>query len=154
MQDLTPEARLAGMLAEFSPEVAAWGADCVARLRTRMPTATVMVYDNYNALAIGFAPNERPSDAVVSIAVFPRWCSLFFLKDGPRLPDPTGLLKGEGTRVRHVRLPHPAYLDDPAVVALLEAALARADPPMPDGLPGRLLIKSVSAKRRPRRPGG
>jgi len=155
MSDPTPdEVRFAGMLAKFTPEVAAWGAECVARLRARLPTATVMVYDNYNALAIGFMPNQRPSDAIVSIAVFPRWCTLCFLKDGPRLPDPQGLLKGGGVRVRHVRLPEPASLDDPAIVALLEAALAMAVPPMPDGPPGRLLIKSVSAKQRPRRPGG
>ncbi len=155
MSDPTPdEDRLTGMLAAFTPEVAAQGAYCVARLRARMPTATVMVYDNYNALAIGFMPNDRPSDAIVSIAVFPRWCTLCFLKDGPRLPDPEGLLKGAGVRVRHVRLSEPASLDDPAIVALLDSALTMAVPPMPAGPPGRLLIKSVSARRRPRRPGG
>ena len=154
MSDPTPEDRLAGMLAEFTPDVAAQGAECVARLRARMPTATVMVYDNYNALAIGFSPGERPSDAIVSVAVFPRWCTLCFLKDGPRLPDPEGLLKGGGVRVRHVRLPDPTDLDDPAIAALLDSALAMADPPMPVGPPGRLLIRSVSPNRRPRRPGG
>ena len=154
MTDATPEQRLEAMLAEFTPDVATQGAACVDRLRARMPTATVRVYDNYNALAIGFMPADRPSDAIVSIAVFPRWCTLCFLKDGPRLPDPEGLLKGGGVRVRHVRLPDPAYLDDPAVAALLDAALAMADPPLPVGTPGRLMIKSVSSKRRPRRPAG
>ena len=154
MTDYTPEDRLDRMLAEFTPDIAAQGAECVARLRVRMPTATVMVYDNYNALAIGFMPNDRPSDAILSIAVFPRWCTLCFLKDGPRLPDPERLLKGGGVRVRHVRLPDPASLDDPAIAALLDAALAMAHPPMPAGPPGRLLIRSVSPNRRPRRPPG
>ena len=154
MTDATPEQRLEAMLAEFTPDIAAHGAACVARLRARMPTATVMVYDNYNALAIGFMPADRPSDAIVSIAVFPRWCTLCFLKDGPRLPDPEGLLKGGGVRVRHVRLPDPAYLDHPAIAALLDAALAMAEPPLPVGPPGHLLIRSVSPNRRPRRPPG
>ena len=154
MSDPTPEQRLVAMLAEFTPDIAAQGAECVARLRARMPTATVMVYDNYNALAIGFVPNDRPSDAIVSVAVFPRWCTLCFLKDGPRLPDPGGRLQGGGVRVRHVRLRSPACLDDPAVAALLDAALDLADPPMPVSPPGRLLIRSVSARRRPRKPLG
>jgi len=41
-----------------------------------------MVYDNYNALVIAFSPNERPSDAIFSIALYPHWVNLFFLHDG------------------------------------------------------------------------
>jgi hypothetical protein len=62
-------------------------------MRRRLPGATELIYDNYNALAIGFGPGERSSDAVFSIAVWPRWVSLFFLR-GTRLHDPGKLLKG------------------------------------------------------------
>lgn len=149
------EQRFAAMLAEFKPNVAAQAAEMVAWMRTLLPTATVMVYDNYNALAVGFMPNTRASDAIVSLAVFPKWVTLCFLKDGPRLPDPEGLLKGAGSRVRHVRLAGgPADLEKPAIRALLDAALRLAEPPMPDGPPGTFLIKSVSPRRRPRRPAG
>jgi len=149
------ERRFADMLSEFTPDIAAQGAEAVAWLRARLPTATVMVYDSYNALAVGFAPNMRPSDAIVSLAVLPRWITLCFIKDGPRLPDPEGLLRGGGSRVRHVRLTGgPADLETPAIQALLDAALGMADPPMPDGPPGAFLIKSVSPRRRPRRPAG
>ena len=154
MSEATADQRLEAMLAEFTTDIAARAADAIGRLRARLPTATVLVYDNYNALAAGFLPNDRPSDAVVSIAVFPRWVTLCFLKNGPALPDPHGLLKGSGTRVRHLRLPEAAHLDTPAVAALLDAALAMAEPPMPIPPPGKLLIRSVSAKRRPRRPPG
>ena len=37
-------------------------------MRKRMPTATELVYDNYNFFVIGYSPTERPSDAVFSIA--------------------------------------------------------------------------------------
>ena len=154
MSEATADQRLEAMLAEFTPDIAARAADAIGRLRARLPTATVLVYDNYNALAAGFLPNDRPSDAVVSIAVFPRWVTLCFLKNGPALPDPHGLLKGSGTRVRHLRLPEAAHLDTPAVAALLDAALAMAEPPMPIAPPGKLSIRSVSAKRRPWRPPG
>jgi hypothetical protein len=36
-----------------------------------------LVYDNYNALAIGFGQTERVSDVIFSIAVYPRWVGLF-----------------------------------------------------------------------------
>jgi hypothetical protein len=43
-------------------------------LRKRIPGAAVeMVYDNYNGLVIGFGPNDKPSLAIFSIVVFPRW---------------------------------------------------------------------------------
>ena len=38
------------------------------------------VYDNYNALAIGFGPGEKASEAIFSIAVFPNAGSVFFCK--------------------------------------------------------------------------
>jgi len=41
-----------------------------------------MVYDNYNALVIGFGPNDRPSLAIFSIVLFPRWVTLCFLQGG------------------------------------------------------------------------
>ena len=72
------EERLAGFLAKFTPEIAAFAQASLFRMRARLPGAMELVYDNYNALAIGFGPTERSSDAVFSIAVFPRWVSLFF----------------------------------------------------------------------------
>jgi hypothetical protein len=43
-------------------------------------------------------------------------------------------------------------LDDPEVLALINVALNRAKVPMPAGARRKLIIKSVSAKQRPRRP--
>jgi hypothetical protein len=64
--------QLDGFLAKFTPEVDSLAHDLAARMRVRLPGATIMVYDNYNALAIGFGPTEKPSQAVLSLAVFPR----------------------------------------------------------------------------------
>ncbi|MEA3040609.1 MAG: hypothetical protein QOC65_98 [Sphingomonadales bacterium] len=143
--------QLDGFLAKFSPEVEALAHALLTRLRRRLPGATMMVYDNYNALAIGFGPSDKVSRAVVSLAVYPRWVNLFFLH-AVGLRDPEGLLKGEGSKVRHIRLTSPEAMDEPAVAALIAQAAARADPPFDPDAPGRLLIKSVQAKQRPRRP--
>jgi hypothetical protein len=148
---LNPEATLASLIARFTPDVAGCGAAVIERLRRELPSATCLVYDNYNALAVGFAPGERTSDALLSVAFYPRWVSLFFLQ-GAALPDPAGVLRGSGNVVRHIVLPAPAHLDRPEVQALIQAALASARVKLDPAAAGKLVIKSVSAKQRPRRP--
>jgi len=152
MKATSPSAQLAGFLAKFTPEVAALARRSLVTMRKRLPGAIELVYDNYNALAIGFASTERASDAVFSIAVFPRRPILCFLQTGAQLPDPDGLLHGSGTRVRHIPLESPDVLDTPAVRALMREALARADVPFDRRARRRIVIKSISAKQRPRRP--
>jgi hypothetical protein len=153
MSEAEAEAQLEAFIAKFDDEVAAAARWLVGRLRARIPGAQVLVYDNYNALAIGFGPSVRAGQAVLSLAVFPRWVTLCFLQ-GAALPDPHRLLKGAGSRVRHVRLDPPERLDAAEVQALIDAALARAEPPFDPRGDGRLVIKSVSTKQRPRRASG
>jgi hypothetical protein len=145
------ERRLAGFLAKFTPEIEAQATAIIAAMRARLPGAVMPVYDNYNALAVAFGASDRQRDLVFSIAVYPRWVSLFFAR-GVDLDDPHGALKGDGSRVRHIVLSGPQSLDEPAVADLMARALARAEPPIDPAGPGGLVIKSVSAKQRPRRP--
>lgn len=145
------EEQLAGFLAAYTPQMARLGADLIAAMRRRLPEAEALVYDNYNALAVGFSPDQRSSNAIVSIALYPRWASLFFLQ-AAGLPDPQGLLKGSGKTIRHIRIESVADLASAAMASLLEAALASARAPLDPGHRGSLTIKSVSAKQRPRRP--
>jgi hypothetical protein len=145
------EQQLAFFIGKFSPEIAGLSQSILAAMRERYPTALELVYDNYNALAIGFGPTEKPSQAIFSIAIFPKWVSLFFLQ-GKGLPDPDGILKGSGNVARHIRLPSAAALDEISVKKMMQEATARAAIPFAShGVP-RLIIKSISAKQRPRRP--
>jgi hypothetical protein len=150
-----PAKQLASFIDKFTPEIASLTKAVLAKMRARYPTALELVYDNYNALAIGFGPTERPSEAIFSIAVFPKWISLFFLqaqKASTPLPDPEKRLQGSGNVVKHIRLDSPATLDEPAVRALMQEAAARAVVPLDPRNKHRLIIKSISAKQRPRRP--
>src|SRR4030088_3475230 len=122
----SPDAQLASFLAKFTPEISASAQEILTRMRARLPGAIELVYDNYNALAIGFGPSERASEAIFSIALFPRWVSLFFLQAKGHLPDPQKLLKGNGNKVRHIVLRNPGSLDDPAIRALMDHALKAA----------------------------
>ena len=78
----------------------------------RIPGAQILVYDNYNALAIGFGPSDKAGQAILSLAVMPRWVTLCFLW-GKGLADPHGLLKGEGSRVQ-IDVPARLAYGDPA----------------------------------------
>jgi hypothetical protein len=55
----TAKAQLDGFVAKYSPEVAKLGRAAIARMRKLLRAAQVLVYDNYNALAVGFGPSER-----------------------------------------------------------------------------------------------
>jgi hypothetical protein len=48
------EQQLASFIAKFTPEVASLMHSILAKMRERYPTALELVYDNYNALAVGF----------------------------------------------------------------------------------------------------
>ncbi|HEV2851259.1 MAG TPA: hypothetical protein VHC97_00490 [Thermoanaerobaculia bacterium] len=152
MKEPSPEQQLAGFLAKYTPEIGALAEAVLAKMRDRLPGAVEMVYDNYNALVIGFGPTERVSEAILSIAVVPRWVDLCFLQAAGDLPDPEKLLLGSGKVARHVVLKDAADLDRPAVQALIAHALERAVKPIESTAPGRMVIKSISAKQRPRRP--
>jgi hypothetical protein len=150
---MTPKEQLDAFIDRFTPEVATLARRALARMRKLTPGALELVYDNYNALAIGFSPTERAGDGVFSIAVFPGHPSLFFLQ-GAKLPDPAKRLRGEGNVVRHIVIEDVALFDDHAVRRLIAVALARAKVPLDGKQRRRLIIKSISPTQRPRRPKG
>lgn len=117
-----------------------------------MPSATEPVHDNYNALVIDFGPTEKASEAVFSLALYPRYVTLFFLP-GASLPDPHKRLAGSGNVERQVRLESERTLDDRQITELIHSALLRARAPFPAKGKRKLIVKSISAKQRPRKPG-
>ena len=119
----SPSKQVAGFIARFDPAVAKLARGARTKLRKLLPTAFELVYDNYNALAIGFGPTERTSEAIVSVAVYARGVNLYFIR-GASLPDPDGLLEGDGNQGRFMRLTSASRLDDPKVIALVERAVA------------------------------
>jgi hypothetical protein len=119
-------------------------------LRRRFPTAHELVYDNYNFFVIGYCPTERPSDCIFSIAAASNGVGLCFMH-GARLPDPKKILVGSGKQTRFLRLESAAVLDRPEVKTLFKVAVAQAKASLPKTGRGKLNIRSVSAKQRPRR---
>lgn len=136
-------------LSKYSPEIATLGRAARRTMRQILPGWSEFIYDNYNALVFGFAPTDRPSDAIFSIALYPKWVRLFFLQAGPSLRDPQKLLSGTGTVVRSLVLTSAKDLDSPPVRALMAQAM-KGITPLPSKK-GSSVVRSVSARQRPRR---
>jgi hypothetical protein len=117
------------IIAKQPPEMVTLVKAVLAKLRPRFPGAVEMVYDKKRGMVLGFCPDDRASNVINSIAVYSKWINLYFF-EGDTLPDPEGLLQGEGTTVRHIRLTSADDLDRPAIKALMAEARKRADPPL------------------------
>ena len=144
------EKELGGFIDKFDPKNRALIRSCRKALRRRLPTANELVWDNYNFFVVGYSPTERPSDTVVSLAAGGSGVGLSFYR-GATLPDPHGILLGEGAQNRFIRLESAKTLTRPEVEALIAAAVAQTKTPLPARGRGRLIIRSVSKKQRPRR---
>lgn len=145
-----PEEQLRSFIEKFDPKHRAVIRAVRKALRKRFPTATELVYDNYNFFVIGFGPSERPSDCFISIAAASNGVGLCFIH-GATLPDPAGILSGSGKQTRFVRLPSADVLEQPELQTLVSGAAEQARVPLPRRGRGKLIIRSVSAKQRPRR---
>jgi hypothetical protein len=146
----SPAKQVAGFIAKFDPPIAKLTRECRSVIRKRFPSAIELVYDNYNALAIGYGPTEKTSDCIFSLAAYARGLNLYFTY-GRSLPDPDGLLEGNGTQGAFIRLASVDTLAEPKVIDLIQRAVKRQRPTFSSSGRGYTVVKSISAKQRPRR---
>ena len=144
------EKQLKSFIDKFEPKNQALIRAMRKALRKRLPTANELAYDNYNFFALGYCSTERPSDCILSVAAGATGVGLSFYR-GADLPDPHKILLGSGNQNRFIRIPSAEMLGRPEVEALISAAVAQAMTPLLARGGGKLIIRSVSAKQRPRR---
>ena len=150
----SPNARFSAFLSRFSSETVALVKRCLPKLRRAFPGCSQLVYDysNSNYLVVAFGLSERGYEAIVAIAVSPRWVRLYF-QDGKSLPDPKGRLEGSGAKVRSVTLKAASDLDHRDIQALFRAAKKNSGVTFPRTRSTRMVIKSASKKQKPKRGG-
>ena len=146
----TPQAQLRFFIENLNPREQKLFRSVRSAVRKRLPTANELVYDYDTFLVIGYSPNDVPTDGIVSIAARADGVRLY-LMHGPQLPDPKKLLLGSGKQTRYIRVEAASQLAHPDVEALIAAAIDLAEVPLPSEGRGELVIRSVSAKRQPRR---
>jgi hypothetical protein len=150
MNTTDAERQLKSFIGKFEPRHQALIRSVRKAVRKRFLAANEIAYDNYNFFVIGYGSTERPSDCFVSIAAAANGVGLCFLH-GASLPDPGKVLLGSGKQTRFIRLPAPEVLERSEFQTLLTVAAAGTKTPLPPVGHGRLIIRSVSKKQRPRR---
>jgi hypothetical protein len=93
--------------------------------------------------------SERGYEAIVAIAIHPSRVQLYFDKS---LPDPKGLLKGSGGKVRSITIKAASDFDHEDIQALIKAAIKHSGVTFPRTRSTRMIIKSES-KKKPRKTG-
>ena len=150
MTRMTAETQLRAFIAKFGADDQRLIRAVRTAMRKRLPTANELVWDNYNFFVIGYSPTERPTDSVFSIAARANGLGICFIQ-GAKLADPKGLLVGSGKQTRFIRVESASQLVHPDVEALMKQAVSAAKIPFPTSGRSKLIIRSVSAKQRPRR---
>jgi hypothetical protein len=145
-----PAAQIASFIARFTPQMQKQAREARRLMRKRMPTATELVYDNYNGLVFGYGPSEKAGQAILSLVILKDHVTLCLLF-GATLLDPEKLLLGEGVRVRHIKLEAASDLKKPAIRFLIDQAIERNRWPLPAKGKGTTQVRAVVAKQRPRR---
>ena len=144
------EKQLNSFVDKFEPKNQALIRAARKALRKRLPAANELVYDNYNFFVVGYCSTERPSDSILSIAAAANGVGLCFIH-GASLSDPHKILLGSGKQTRFIRLESAETLARPEVEALIAAAVVKSKVPLVASGKGKLIIRSVSAKQKPRR---
>ena len=108
-------------LAPSSPTVRELALKTRELVRSTLPPGTYEgVHPGRNSLIYG--TSEKMADWICYIAPFKSRINLGFFY-GTKLPDPEGLLQGTGKLLRHVKISRVEEIEQPAIKALLVAAL-------------------------------
>jgi hypothetical protein len=144
------ETELRRLIAKFAPAHQRLIGAMRRWLRKRLPTAHEVVYEYRDCFVISYSPDERGYEGVFAIRASADGVRLYFNR-GKGLPDPAKLLRGSGKQTRWIHLEGASTLARPEVACLIDEALARNRVPFSRTGRGPVVIRSVSAKQRPRR---
>jgi hypothetical protein len=116
------------------------------------PQANELIYDNYNALAVGWSPTDRVGHTFCSIAVGRTSNNLHFgFYWGREISDPDKILLGEGNQYRYILVPDKNKFPKAYIKKLVKEAYANSLAKVKDKkqiVNGQTIVKSVSAKKR------
>jgi hypothetical protein len=147
----TAEEELRRLIVKFAPAHQRLIGAMRRWLRKRLPTAYEVVYEYKDFFVISYSPNERGYEGVLGLRANADGIRLYF-NSGKGLPDPEKLLHGSGNKVRWIHLEGAPTLARPAVACLIDKAIVRNRVPFAPTGRGPVVIRSVSAKQRRRRP--
>jgi len=90
-----------------------------------MPNANEIVYLSHSNIV--FTSGASMGEGIAYLAPFKDRVNLGLMY-GALLPDPGKLLEGTGKNMRHIKVKKAEQLEDPALRALIRAAIAQGNP--------------------------
>jgi hypothetical protein len=116
------------------------------------PECNELIYDNYNALAIGWSLSDKVTHNICTIAVYRTNQNVHFgFYWGSALKDPEGLLIGEGSQYRYMLVKGKEGFPKEYMIKLIQGAFVVALTKMKgkeSAVRGETILKSVVAKKR------
>jgi hypothetical protein len=109
------------LLSAYSAEIQELAWQARGLILDMMPGALEQVDPSSKLIAYGYG--RRYADLICAIALYKNYVNLMFSR-GVELPDPEKLLVGTGKRARHVKLTTAADVANPALRALVVAAVS------------------------------
>ena len=116
------------------------------------PKTNELIYDNYNAVALGWSITEKLGHTFCSIALLPKYVHFGFYW-GSQIADPDKLLLGKGNQYRYIIVKTKEEFPKAYIKKLLKEAYANSLAKVKDKKEianGKTITKSVSpVKKRP-----
>jgi len=116
------------------------------------PQTNELIYDNYNALAVGWSPTDRVGHTFCSIAVGRTSNNVHFgFYWGSEISDPDKILLGEGNQYRYILVPDKNTFPKAYIKKLVKEAYANSLKKVKDKkqiMNGQTMVKSISTKKR------
>jgi hypothetical protein len=116
------------------------------------PDSNELIYDNYNALAVGWSPTDRVGHTFCSIAIGRTSKNIHFgFYWGSEISDPEKRLIGQGNQYRYVLVKSKSEFPKAYIKKLLKDAYANSMAKVKDKkqiMHGNTITKSISAKKR------
>lgn len=117
-----------------------------------LPDANEIIYDNYNALAIGWSLTEKVTHNVCSIAAYRAGTNVHFgFYWGSQIADPQKILLGEGSQYRYVLVKDKESFPKEYITKLIYEAHANSFGKVKDPKllrEGLTVVKSISTAKR------
>ena len=116
------------------------------------PNCNELIYDNYNALAVGWSPTDRVGHTFCSIAVGRTSHNIHFgFYWGSEISDPEKILLGRGNQYRYILVKNKNDFPKAYIKKLLKEAYANSLAKVKDKnqiIKGQTMVKSISEKKR------
>lgn len=118
------------------------------------PGANELIYDNYNALSLGWSLTDKVGHNICSIAIYRSNQNVHFgFYWGNELSDPDKILLGEGNQYRYILVTDKKKFLKEYMRELVNESFANSLSKVKDPkqiLHGQTIVKSISGKKRER----